>query len=51
MDMAAKAGGYWDVLLRYLDMAVYFGPLVVQAGFRPGCDVCGETFPNIPGGD
>jgi hypothetical protein len=32
-------------------MAVYFGPLAVQADFRPGCDVCGETLPNIPGGN
>jgi hypothetical protein len=44
-------GGYWDVLRRYLYMAVNFGPLAVQVGFRPSCDICGETPPNIPGGD
>ncbi len=32
-------------------MAVNFGPLAAEAGFCPGCDVCGETFPYIPGGD
>jgi hypothetical protein len=49
--MAEMVSGYWDVLQRYLYMAVYFGPLAVQAGFCPGCDVCGKTLPNIPGGD
>ncbi len=32
-------------------MAVDFGPLAAKACFCPGCDVCGETFPYIPGGD
>jgi hypothetical protein len=39
------------VLRRYLYVAVDFGPLAAKAGFRPGCDICGETFPYIPGGD
>jgi hypothetical protein len=45
------ARGYWNVLRRYLYVAVNFGPLAAEAGFCPGCDVCGETFPYIPGGD
>ncbi len=49
--MAETAGGYWDVLRWYLYVAVYFGPLVVQAGLCPGRDICGEAFPNIPIGD
>jgi hypothetical protein len=32
-------------------MAVNFGPLAAEAGFCPGCEVCGEAFPYIPGGD
>ncbi len=32
-------------------MAVNFGPLAAEVGFCPGCDVCGETFPYVPGGD
>ncbi len=51
MDVAETAGGYRDVLLRYLDVGVDLGPLAVQEGLRPGCDICGETLPNIPGGD
>jgi hypothetical protein len=49
--MDETVGGYWDVLWGYLYMAVYFGPLAVQAGFRAGCDVCREAPPNIPRGD
>jgi hypothetical protein len=49
--MAETVVGYWDVLRWYLYMAVYFGPLAVHADFHPGCDVCGETLLNIPGGD
>jgi hypothetical protein len=45
------AGGYWDVLRRYLYMAVDLSPLAAQAGLRPGSDICGEALPNIPGGD
>jgi hypothetical protein len=51
VDVAETAGGYWDVLGRYQYVAVDFGPLEVEAGLCPGCDVCGETFPCIPGGD
>jgi hypothetical protein len=51
VDEAETVGGYRDVLQRYLDMAVDLGPLAVQAGLCPGCDIYGETFPNIPGGD
>jgi hypothetical protein len=32
-------------------MVVDFGPLAAKTGPGPGCDVCGETFPYIPGGD
>jgi hypothetical protein len=32
-------------------MAVDLGPLAAQASLRPGGDICGETFPHIPGGD
>ncbi len=32
-------------------MAVDLGPLAAQTGLHPGGDVCGETLPNIPGGD
>ncbi len=46
--MAETEGGYWDVLRRYLYVAVDFGLLAAKAGFFPGGDVCGETF---PGGD
>jgi hypothetical protein len=49
--VAETAGGYRDVLRRYLDVAVDFGPLAAQAGLRPGCDIIGEALPNIPGGD
>ncbi len=51
MDVAETAGGYRDVLRGYLNMAVDLGPLAAQAGLRPGGDICGETFPYIPGGD
>jgi hypothetical protein len=51
MDVAETAGGYRDVLRRYLYMAVDLGPLTAQAGLCPGGDICGETFPYIPGGD
>ena len=39
VNMAETACGNWDVLRGYLDMAVDFGPLAAQAGFRPGCDI------------
>jgi hypothetical protein len=39
------------MLWRYLDVAVDLGPLAAKAGLRPGCDICGEALPNIPGGD
>jgi hypothetical protein len=42
---------HWNVLGGYLYMAVNFGLLAAEAGFRLGCDICGETFPYIPGGD
>jgi hypothetical protein len=32
-------------------MAVGLGSLAAQADLRPGSDICGETLPNIPGGD
>jgi hypothetical protein len=32
-------------------MAVDLGPQAAQAVLRPGCDICGEPFPYIPGGD
>ncbi len=51
MDVAETAGGYRDVLRGYLYMAVDLGPLAAQAGLRPGGDICGETFPYVPGGD
>jgi hypothetical protein len=51
VDVAETVGGYWDVLQGYLYMAVNLGPLAAQAGLRPGGDICGETLPNIPGGD
>jgi hypothetical protein len=51
MDVAKTAGGYWDVLRRYLYVAVDLGTLVAQASLCPGGDICGETFPYIPGGD
>jgi hypothetical protein len=51
MDATEMAGGYWDVLRAYLYVAVDLGPLAAQAGLCPGSDICGEAFPNIPGGD
>ena len=39
------------MLRKYLNVAVDLGPLAAQAGLRPGGDICGETLPNIPGGD
>jgi hypothetical protein len=50
VDVADLAGGYRDASRRDLYVAVDLGPLTVQAGLRPGGDICGETFPNIPGG-
>ncbi len=50
VDVAETAGGYRDVL-RYLYKAVDLGPPAAQASLRPGRDICGRTFPNIPGGD
>jgi hypothetical protein len=41
MDVAEMTGGYRDVLLWYLDVAVDLGPLAAQAGLRPGHDICG----------
>jgi hypothetical protein len=32
-------------------MAVYFGPLVVQASSRPGGDTRGNFLPYMPGSD
>jgi hypothetical protein len=49
VDVAETACRDWDVLWRYLDMAVNFGSLAVQAGFCPGRDIRREAFPNIPG--
>ncbi len=51
VDVAETAGGYRDVLRRYLYMAVDLGSLAAQASLHPGGDICGETFPNTPGGD
>jgi hypothetical protein len=51
VDVDETARGYRDVLRRYLDVAVDFGPLAAHAGLRPGCDIVGEALPNIPGGD
>ncbi len=51
MGVAETVGGYWDVLRRYMYVAEDLGPLTAQAGLRPGGDICGEAFPNIPGGD
>jgi hypothetical protein len=51
VDVAESAGGYRDVLRRYLHMAVDLGTLAAQASLRPGGNICGETFPHIPGGD
>jgi hypothetical protein len=34
MDVAETVCGDWDVQQRYLDMAVYFGLLAVQASSR-----------------
>ena len=39
VDVAETACRDWDVLWRYLDMAVNFGSLAVQAGFCPGRDI------------
>jgi hypothetical protein len=51
VNVAEAACGHWDVLRKYLNVAVDFGPLAAQAGFCPGCYIRGEAFPNIPGGD
>ncbi len=51
VDLAKTEGGFRDVLWGYLCCVVDLGPLAAQAGLRPGGDVCGETLPNIPGGD
>ncbi len=48
MDVAETAGGYRNVLRRYLYMAMELGLLEAQAGLCPGGDICGETFPYIP---
>ncbi len=39
------------MLWRYLDMAVYFGPLEVQENSCPGGDIRGHSFLYVPGGD
>jgi hypothetical protein len=39
VDVAEAACRDRDVLRKYLDMAVNFGPLAVQAGLCPGCDI------------
>jgi|688.fasta_scaffold1291924_2 hypothetical protein len=51
MDVAEMARGNGYVLRRYLDAAVYLGPLAVQARPCPGGDIIGEAFPYIPGVD
>ncbi len=51
MNVAETAEGYRNVLRGYLNMAVDLGPLAAQAGLCPGGDICGETFPFVPGGD
>jgi hypothetical protein len=51
VDVAERACGDRDVLWRYLDMAMYFGRLAVQASPSPGSYVSGQSFPYIPEGD
>ncbi len=51
VDVAETAGGHRNVLKGYLNMAVDLGLLAAQAGLSQGGDICGETFPYIPGGD
>jgi hypothetical protein len=48
MDVAEAACGNGYVLRWYLDLAVYLGPLAVQARSCPGGDIIGEA---LPGGD
>ncbi len=48
MDVAEAARWNGYGLQWYLDLAVFLGPLAVQAGSRPGGDVIGEA---LPGGD
>ena len=42
MDVAETARGYWNVLRKYLDMEVNFGPLATEAGFCPGRSPAGQ---------
>jgi hypothetical protein len=51
VDVIEMACGNWYVLPRYLNMALYFGPLEVQASSLPGGDIHGKSFPYVPGGD
>ena len=39
VNVAEAACGHWDVLRKYLNVAVDLGPLAAQAGFCPGCDI------------
>jgi hypothetical protein len=39
VNVAETACGHWNVLRKYLNVAVDFGPLAAQAGFCPGCDI------------
>ena len=48
MDVAEAARWNWYVLRWFLDLAVFLGPLAVQARSHPGGDVIGEA---LPGGD
>lgn len=51
MDVAEPPGRDGDVFRSYLDVAVDFGPLAVQALPGPGGYLGGEFGPDVPGGD
>ncbi len=49
VDVAEAVRGYRYVLRWYLDVAVHFGPLAVQAGPRPGGDQRFVVGPQLEG--
>ncbi len=51
VDVAETAGGYRNVLRRYLYVAVDFSSLSEKASLCPVVDVVGQSFPHVPGGN
>jgi hypothetical protein len=51
VDVTEMARRHRYVLGQCLNVAVYLGPLAVQAGSRPGGDIRRQSFSYVPGGD